>query len=226
MLDSPRRVYVIDDDASIRRAVRRLLLARGFAVDVYESSQAFLGQQPDGPGCVLLDLQLPDLPGLELLRQLGSPAGALRVVILSGHADVPAAVSAMKLGAIDLLAKPVDDEVLIAAVSTACRLSTEAWTLERERNLVIRALAALTPRELEVAWMVSRGLLNKQIAYDLGIAERTVKGHRGNVTRKLGVQSVADLLRLLDASSQSPPLAVQRFLTAAESTWRAHPCTG
>ncbi len=150
-----------------------------------------------------------------MLQELAVPDQVLRFVILSGHADVTIAVQAMKLGAIDLLTKPVEDPVLCATVNEACRLSAEAWTRHAEGRRLDGLLERLTLRELEVAWMVSRGLLNKQVAYDLGIAVKTVKGHRGRVMRKLGIQSAVELARLLDVSQRQPPDSIVSLLDAA-----------
>lgn len=217
MTTSATIIHVVDDDASIRRALRRLLEARGHRVELYESASDFLSRGVEGPGCVVLDLQMPDISGLQLLQQLAGPDQVLRVIILSGHADVTAAVTAMKLGAIDLLTKPVEDPVLCATVKEACRLSSNAWTHYVERRRIDGLFEGLTTRELEVAWMVSRSFLNKQVAYDLGIAEKTVKAHRGSVMRKLNIQSAVELARLLDESRRQPPDSILRFLeTAAE----------
>lgn len=213
--DTPAITHVVDDDPSIRRAMRRLLEAHGHRVEVYESAHEFLTRRPEGPGCVLLDLQMPEMSGLELLQQIATHDQPLRVVILSGHADVTAAVRAMKLGAVDLLEKPVEHDRLRATVAAAIARSLDAWTDARERRHINERLAALTPREHEVAWLVSRGFLNKQVAYDLGITEKTVKSHRGNVMRKLGLESVPELLRLLDGSAGAPPATVKPLLEEA-----------
>lgn len=198
-------VHVVDDDASIRRALTRLLQARGYTVNSYESADDFLARNPSGPGCVVLDLQMPKRSGIELLVHLAASDTGLRVIILSGHADVENAVSAMKLGAVDLLRKPVEDARLTAAVGAACERSTTAWNDREEIRLLRERFDTLTPRERDIAWRVGQGLLNKQIAYDLGLSVKTVKAHRGNVTRKLQVNSVAELVRLLDRIAVDPP---------------------
>ena len=202
-------MHVVDDDSSIRRALTRLLRARGYAVHSYESAEDFLAHRAAGPGCVVLDLQLPERSGLELLAQLTASDPELSVVILSGHADVASAVRAMKFGAVDLLSKPVEDSRLSATIAAACRRSRAAWTDLEEKHRLRQRYEALTPRERDVAWLVGRGFLNKQIAYDLGIALKTVKAHRGNVTRKLQVESVAELVRLLDRLGLDPPPATK-----------------
>ena len=198
-------VHLVDDDASVRRALRRLLLAAGRAVEDHPSALDFLARRPEGPGCVVLDLRMPDISGLEVLRALVEGGGVQRVIILSGHADVGLAVSAMKLGAVDLLAKPVEDARLLATVEAACRMSLEAWEAQAEERELRARHASLTRREAEVAWLVSRGMLNKQVAGELGTAVKTVKAHRGRVMRKLGVGSVADLVRLMDRLRLPPP---------------------
>lgn len=201
-------MHVVDDDASVRRALTRLLQARGYTVHSYESAERFMERRPAGPGCVVLDLQLPERSGLELLAQLVVSDPELSVVILSGHADVASAVSAMKLGAVDLLNKPVEDARLTATVAAACERSAAAWTDREEKRALQQRFDTLTARERDIAWLVGRGFLNKQIAYDLGLSEKTVKAHRGNVTRKLQVNSVAELVRLLDRLGVKSPLTV------------------
>jgi FixJ family two-component response regulator len=198
-------VHVVDDDASIRRALTRLLQARGYTVQSYESAELFIERRAAGPGCMVLDLQLPERSGLELLEQLAVSDRELSVVILSGHADVATAVSAMKLGAVDVLNKPVEDTRLTATVAAACERSTAAWSDREEKRALQQRFDTLTARERDIAWLVGRGLLNKQIAYDLGLSEKTVKAHRGNVTRKLQVNSVAELVRLLDRLGVKTP---------------------
>ena len=201
-------MHVVDDDASVRRALTRLLQARGYTVHGYESAERFIERRAAGPGCVVLDLQLPERSGLELLAQLVVSDPGLSVVILSGHADVASAVSAMKLGAVDLLNKPVEDARLTATVAAACERSAAAWTDREEKRALQQRFDTLTARERDIAWLVGRGFLNKQIAYDLGLSEKTVKAHRGNVTRKLQVNSVAELVRLLDRLGVKSPLTV------------------
>lgn len=197
-------MHVVDDDPSIRRALTRLLKARGYDVHPYESAEGFLASRTTGPGCVVLDLRLPERSGLDLLEQLSGSNSELSVVILSGHADVATAVSAMKLGAVDLLNKPVEDTRLTATVAAACERSAAIWTDREEKRALQQRFDSLTARERDIAWLVGRGFLNKQIAYDLGLSEKTVKAHRGNVTRKLQVNSVAELVRLLDRLGVEP----------------------
>ncbi len=182
-------------------SVSRLLRAAGYSVQVFESAEKFLAQLAPGvSGCVLADLQMPGLNGLELQTALAQSANPLPVVFLSAQGDIPTTVQAMRRGAEDFLTKLSPKEKLLDAISRALARGAHERQ-ERERRRAVRGrFDALTPRELEVLKLVVRGKLNKQIADDLGIHERTVKLHRTNLTGKLQVQSVAELARLVDAS--------------------------
>ncbi|MFQ6162846.1 response regulator transcription factor [Sinorhizobium meliloti] len=192
-------VHIIDDDQSFRTAVGRLLSASGFRVAVYESADQFLAQLPDCEhGCVLLDLDLPGLSGLELQKRLAEKAPLLPIVFLTGQGNVRASVQAMKAGAEDFLEKPTPREALLEAVERALR-RCETRRLERDRIHALRArLAELTPREFEVFGLIVRGRLNKQIAHALGTSERTVKAHRHNVMEKLGARSLAETVSIAE----------------------------
>ena len=190
-------IFIVDDDASFLTAVARMLRASGFAVKTFASASEFLAQpELDVPGCVLADLQMPGLSGLDLQKALAKAGHLLPVIFLSGHGDIPTTVQAMRRGAEDFLTKRAPKAELLDAVNRA--LARDARErVERSRLETLRArFAALSPRELEVLKHVVQGKLNKQIAADLGIHERTVKLHRTAITTKLGVHSTAELTKL------------------------------
>jgi two-component system response regulator FixJ len=190
-------VHVVDDDASFLTAISRLLRASGFSVKTYSSAQEFLAQRDaDTPGCVLADLQMPKMNGLDLQSALTQTPDPLPILFLTGHGDIPSSVHAMREGAEDFLEKTAPKKKLLDAVTRAlARDARERDARGRRRELRAR-FATLTERELEVLSHVVQGKLNKQIAGDLGIHERTVKLHRTAITAKLKVQSVAELTRL------------------------------
>jgi FixJ family two-component response regulator len=194
---SQATVFVVDDDPSFRTAVSRLLRAAGHQVRVFASGSEFVLSLPaTGPGCVVADLQMPGLSGLELQAALAGSDNPLPVLFLTGHGDIPTSVHAMRLGAEDFLTKRAPREALLDAVSRALARDARERA-ERARARQARArFDALTAREREVLEHVLRGQLNKQIAADLGIHERTVKLHRTAITTKVGVQSVAELTKL------------------------------
>lgn len=202
----PTVVHVVDDDDSIRLALVRLLQSAGHEVHVYASATAFQHRSPQArPECVVLDLELPGQTGVELQKALAASSDPIPVVFLTGHGDIPISVEAMKSGAVDFLTKPANYGALVEAVARALvRCADLREERERRRQLQER-YETLTPREREVFAHVVSGQLNKQIAFDLGAAERTVKAHRHNVMEKLQAQSVADLVRIaqiLDLASQ------------------------
>ncbi len=192
-------VHIVDDDAPFLAATSRLLRASGFTVRTFGSANDFLTQRDeDAPGCVLTDVQMPGMNGLELQAALAQSRNPLPILFLTGHGDIPSSVRAMRQGAEDFLEKRAPKEQLLDAVQRAlARDAREREARARQRELRTR-FDALTPRELEVLGHVVRGRLNKQIAGDLGIHERTVKLHRTAITTKLSVQSVAELTRLTD----------------------------
>lgn len=190
-------VLLIDDDADVREAHGRLLRSAGWNVAGFASAHAFLAAPAfTGIGCIVLDVNMPDMSGTELHARMRADQVGLPVIYLSGHVDVPTSVQAMKCGALDVLEKPVDEDVFLHAVAEA----VEKHRLERLHrdadDLVAQRLASLSPREREVMDLVITGRLNKQIAGDLGIVEKTVKVHRGRMMAKMRVRSVAELVHL------------------------------
>ena len=200
MTTSPSHtIFVVDDYAPVRRAVSRLLHAAGFAVVAFASPQEFLAEyDPRTPGCLVLDLDMPAVNGLELQRILATKGSVLPIIFLTGHGDVPKSVQAMKLGASDFLTKPVNDKDLLAAIRAAIEKDRVLRRRQTELAEIRARLATLTPREREVLEHVVIGKLNKQIASDLGTVEQTVKVHRARVMQKLRLQSVAELVRLTE----------------------------
>ncbi len=199
-------VFVVDDYAPVRSAVSRLLRAAAFAVAAFASPEEFLAQyDPHTPGCLVLDLDMPAVNGLELQRILARKGSVLPIIFLTGHGDIPKSVQAMKRGAIDFLTKPVNDENLLAAVRAAIEKDRALRREQTDLSEIRARLATLTPREREVLEHVVTGKLNKQIAGDLGTVEQTVKVHRARVMQKMRVQSVAELVRLTERCGISPP---------------------
>src|SRR5881296_851398 len=192
-------VFVIDDDAAVRKAVSRLLRSAGIAVAVFASPREFLAQyDPDMPGCLVLDLAMPDFNGLQLQTALSEKGSILPIIFLTGHGDVSQSVQAMKHGAFDFFSKPVKDKDLLTAVRAAIQRDAVARREHAELSEIRARLDTLTPREREVLEHVVSGKLNKQIAGALGITEATVKMHRSRVMAKMKVQSVAKLARLTE----------------------------
>lgn len=188
-------VFIIDDDPGVRCSLERLIRSAGWAVKSYESAQDFLGHMPpECVGCVLLDMQMPGLNGLRAYDHMHELGFCLPVVFLTGHGDVPSGVEAMKHGAIDFLLKPADDEVLLQTIDRAIVRHRQIRATENLKSAAQRKIASLSPREREVLNGVLQGKLNKQIAADMGIAEKTVKAHRGRVMEKLAASSVAGLV--------------------------------
>ena len=195
----PSVIHVVDDDAPFRTAVARLLRAAGYQVALYESGDHLLANPPcSGPGCVLLDMRMSGLSGLELQDRLAKLDNILPIVFLTGHGSIPMSVQAIKAGAEDFLSKPVSKKTLLEAVERALARHRERRE-QRDRLDDLRALVStLTPREREVFALVVRGKLNKQIAYELGTSERTIKAHRHAAMEKLKVRSLAEAVALAD----------------------------
>jgi FixJ family two-component response regulator len=192
-------VHVIDDDAAWRKSVGRLMSATGYQVALYESAETFLETaHVDAPGCILLDLRMPGLTGLQLQQRLAAMRRALPIIFLSGHGDVPTSVLAMKGGAEDFLTKPVATDVLLRAVAQAIGRDLEHRATNDHLDALRSRVGALTPTERKVFDLVVRGKLNKRIGDELGSAERTIKWHRHNLMRKLQVESLAELVSLAE----------------------------
>ncbi|MGF9694112.1 response regulator transcription factor [Rhizobium sp. 0TCS1.26] len=202
-------VYVVDDDQSMREALTDLFSSMKMEVMPFESAQAFLDKADLGrPGCILLDVRLPGLSGLDFQNHLERTGNKMPIIFMTGFGDIPMTVRAMKAGAVDFLSKPFREQDILDAVSVALERDARNRQDRAASDAVAVLAATLTPREREVMGAVVKGLMNKQIAFALGISEITVKLHRGNVMRKMEARSVADLVRkveLLDPSS--PPVA-------------------
>ena len=192
-------VFVIDDDNSLREALGRLIRSAGLQVKLFASTADFLVHDvPDVPCCLVLDVRLPGLSGLDFQAELAAANIQIPIVFITGHGDIPMSVRAMKAGAIEFLTKPVRDQDLLDAIQVGLERDRKRHEGEKSVSALRAKFDTLTPREQEVMACVTVGLLNKQVAARLGIAEHTVKIHRGNVTRKMGVRSVADLVRMAD----------------------------
>ena len=202
---APERVYIVDDDESFRRSLDRLLTSHGFPTTVFGSAEAFLAAGlAHRQGCLVLDVHMPGLTGLDLQGVLERQECTLPVVFLTGRGDIPMSVRAMKAGAADFLTKPVDEDTLLEAIRKALGRSRREVEARREADAIRARIRTLTEREHEVMRQVLTGQLNKQIGGALGIAEKTVKIHRGRVMEKLGVTSVAELVQLCARAGIDP----------------------
>jgi FixJ family two-component response regulator len=198
-------VFVVDDDASVRRSLARLLRTAGWNVETLPTAREFLQRMPvSKPGCVVLDVRMPEMTGPELHDRMHERELSLPVVFLTGHGDVATSVQAMKRGAVDFLLKPVDASILLQTVAKAVERHAAELARQRGRQHIAACLSRLTTREREVLDAVIRGDRNKQIAANLGISEKTVKVHRGRVMDKMEVRSVAELVRLCEVASIEP----------------------
>ncbi|MBB3119514.1 response regulator transcription factor [Pseudoduganella violacea] len=205
-MNSPQRVFLVDDQPEILKALGRLLRATGFEVDSYLSAQAFLDSgNADAAGCLVLDLSMPGMNGLDLLDALRQRPSLLPAIFLTGQGDLDAGIRAMKLGAADFLTKPVDDARLIGAIEHAFADNRRARGAAQERHSIQQRLDSLTPREREVMALLVEGLLNKQIGAELGMVEKTVKVHRARIMQKMQVRSLTALVRLVDRVQPTHP---------------------
>jgi FixJ family two-component response regulator len=196
-------VIVVDDDAAIREAITDLVQSAGYETAAFGSTPELLDSGAiEAPGCLILDVRMPGASGLDLQRQLMRNGNPKPVIFLTGFGDIPMTVEAMKAGAVDFLTKPVRDQTLLDAIAVALARDAEQRTVAAERRRTLDLLDALTPRELEVLREVAKGRLNKQVAFDLGISEVTVKLHRSNAMRKMELRSVSELVRAWQALPQ------------------------
>lgn len=192
-------VIIVDDDRAVREALSDLILSAGYQPMDFPSTRDMLQADVlDRPGCLVLDVRMPGVSGLDLQQQLAGNGNPKPVIFLTGHGDIPMSVQAMKAGAIDFLTKPVRDQTLLDAVATGIALDTAQRAEAEVTRRAVERLASLTSREREVLREVARGRLNKQIAFDLGIVEKTAKVHRGRVMEKMQVRSVAALVRIAE----------------------------
>jgi FixJ family two-component response regulator len=194
-------VFVVEDDAAARSAMESLLQSVGLRVESFGSAPEFLRRRaPEGPCCLVLDVRLPGMSGIELQRHLTSAGAGIPIIFITGHGDIPMSVEAMKAGALEFLTKPFRGQELLDAIHNALERSRAAREEEAKRAELRRRAESLTPREREVMERVIAGLLNKQIAGELGASERTIKIHRASVMRKMGAESLPDLVRMAEGS--------------------------
>ena len=201
-------VYIVDDDASVRKSLTRVVAAAGYQVHAFASARDYLAREPSGgPSCLVLDVRMPGLTGLDLQKALAGGEHRTAIVFITGHGDIAMSVTAMKAGAVDFLTKPFAGKDLLDAIQRALAKDTRDLGSEARVAEIRDRIKLLTPRETEVFALVVTGMLNKQIASELGIAEKTVKVHRARVMEKMRATSVAELVRLADGVGVSVPKA-------------------
>src|SRR5512132_388280 len=207
MMISTAMVFVIDDDASMRKSLERLLDAARYKVKLFKSASEFLSRSAHpGPSCVVVDVQMPGLNGIDFQKTLIEHDREEQLVFITGHGNIPMCAQAMKAGAIDFLPKPFKPKQLLESVERALTRSAEQRLRESEKNHACGLIERLTPREFQVMQLVATGMLNKQVGGELGMAEKTVKTHRAHVMQKLSITSVAELMRVLQ-KAEVPPVA-------------------
>jgi FixJ family two-component response regulator len=205
MIEPNPTIFVIDDDASVRKSLSRLLRSAGYTTETFASAEEFLGRDHyNGIGCLLLDVQMPGLSGMGLQKELNRADYHMPIIFITGHGDIPMGVEAMKKGAVDFLTKPFPDKELLQAVEKAIEKDSYGRAEYEETLDIRRRMDRLTPRENEILRYIITGMLNKQIAYDLKIAEKTVKIHRSRIMEKLEIDSVAELVRLAEKAGIEP----------------------
>jgi FixJ family two-component response regulator len=205
-MPSPPNVFLVDDDESVRRALARLIKSAGHSVQTFASAREFLGTKPGSQeaGCLVLDVRMPGLTGIDLQRELQTMNRNLPIVFITGHGDIPMSVNAMKAGAVDFLQKPVKDKDLLRAIEQSLARAARDQSQREEIAQIQKRVESLTPREFEVMALVVTGMLNKQIAFKLGTVEKTVKVHRARVMDKMGVDSIAELVRIAEKINIPP----------------------
>jgi FixJ family two-component response regulator len=203
----PMTVFLVDDDSSVRRALTRLIKSAGYQVQSFGSAREFLENSvtSDGSACLVLDVRMPGLSGLDLQGELQKKNAILPIIFITGHGDIPMSVKAMKAGAVDFLPKPVKDVDLLRAIEQALTRAGRELAQSAELAAIQRRLEDLTPREREVMGLVVTGMLNKQIAYELGTVEKTIKVHRARVMDKMAVNSLAELVRVAERAGIGKP---------------------
>jgi FixJ family two-component response regulator len=200
-------VFVVDDDISVRESLEALIRCQGWRAEVFQSAEEFLARpRLPGPSCLILDVTLPDLNGLDLQQRVATDRSDMPIIFITGHGDVPMTVRAMKAGAVEFLTKPYGDAVLLGAVQQALECSYAALRREAEMRLIRDSYASLSRRERQVMALVVRGLLNKQVGAELGISEITVKAHRGSMMRKMKADSLPDLVNVAARLQLAPTL--------------------
>jgi FixJ family two-component response regulator len=206
MIGEDSTVFIVDDDPSMREALMRLLVTVGIRAQAFKTAQEFLRiGRPDHPSCLVLDVRLPGLSGLDLQRQLANMDPPIQIVFITAHGDVPMTVQAMKGGAVEFLTKPFRDQQLLEAVQQAITRDRAARDQRADLTELRRRYESLSPREHEVMTLVVTGLLNKQIAAELGISEATIKAHRAQLMRKMEAESLAELVRMAERLDRLPP---------------------
>ena len=207
MISSTAMVFVIDDDQSVRKSLARLLDAAHYRTEVFESASEFLSRSAyPGPSCVIVDVKMPVLNGIAFQEVLIEHGREEQLVFITAHGDIPMCAQAMKAGAVDFLQKPFKPKQLLESVERALSRSADERLRATERNHALALLQRLTPREYQVMELVAAGLLNKQVGGELGMAEKTVKTHRAHMMQKLGITSVAELMRVLQKAERTPRL--------------------